>query len=170
MSLRFCRMLGRGALAAFAIACVAGWTTPSRAIPLSFVLTGDDNASWLLDSDPVPSGYDPGVSFWFSGVGPASYLIFYASSSAGGITAGDSSTGFGTNYFELAGDQLYTGPENSPVLLTGTFTLTGLGGSVSEGHIDTLTVSTTPLPATWVLFLTAIGGFFGWQTSRRRAV
>lgn len=170
MSLRFSRMLGRGALAAFAIACVAGWTAPSRAVPLSFVLTGDDSASWVLDSSPVPTGFDSNLGFWFANVGPAPFLIFLTSGNLGGLTAGDRSDNFGPNLFELTGDPLFTGGLDFPILSTGKFDLVGLDGSVSEGHHDLLTVSATPLPASWLLFLTAIGGFFGWQTSRRRTV
>ena len=60
----------------------------------------------------------------------------------------------------------HPGPEDAPVFLTGIFALLGNPGSVSEGHIDTLTISATPLPAAWVLFLTAIAGLVGWRRSR----
>ena len=168
MPLCFRRMLGRGVLFACAVSALALWATPGRAVPLSFVLTGDDSASWVLDSNPAPDGFIAGTSFWFSGVGPAPFLIFWSASVVppGGFTASDDSFASSGNVLDLTGPALYTGPEDAPVFLTGTFALLGNPGSISDGHVDTLTISATPLPAAWVLFLTTIAGLFGWRRAR----
>jgi hypothetical protein len=156
-------MLGRGVLFACAVTALALWTTPGRAVPLSFVLTGDDSASWVLDSNPVPDSSIPGQAFSLSG-GPAAFLIFWSDvpPSLGGFTASDNSG----VVLDFTGPALYTGPEDAPIFLTGTFNLFGNLGSISEGHVDFLTISATPLPAAWVLFVTALAGLFGWRSSR----
>jgi hypothetical protein len=167
MSLCFKRMLGRGIFFACAISALALWTTPGRAVPLSFVLTGDDTASWVLDSNPVPDGFIAGTSFWFSGIGPAPFLIFWSDAVVppGGITASGDSFGNSGNVLDLAGPALYTGLEDAPAFLTGTVALLGNPGSISDGHVDTLTISATPLPAAWFLFLTTTAALFGWRRS-----
>jgi hypothetical protein len=42
---------------------------------------------WVLDSNPTPTGYDPGFDTYFAGVGPSNYLTFYSSGSEGGLDA-----------------------------------------------------------------------------------
>lgn len=93
-------------------------------------------SSFTIPVNPVPNDYvgggafDLGVAFQ---VGPpANYLLngvtrnvgifFYnVSQAGGGIQASINTT---TSYYLLLGAQLYSGPENAPTMLAGTFTLT----------------------------------------------
>jgi hypothetical protein len=157
-------MLSRGILFASAVFALALWATPSRAVPLSFVLTGADSASWLLDSNPAPDGVFAGFGFRLTGPDlPAHFLFFWSSSLSGGLTASDDLFASGPNILDLTGPVLYSGSEDAPAFLTGIFKLTGLSDA---DHVDTLTISATPLPAAWILFLTALAGLFGWRRSR----
>jgi hypothetical protein len=147
-----------------AIAATIGFANPSRAVPLLFTLSGADNYQWVLDSSPTPSDYYLGAFTAFLGVGPSTYVTFYASANSGGVSAGDSSDGLGTNVFDLAGAQIYSGTEDAPIFIPGTFTLFDIGNL----PVDTLTISATPLPATWIMFFTALASFVGWGSIRRR--
>jgi hypothetical protein len=149
-----------------AIAATVGFASPSRAVPLLFTLSGADNYQWVLDSSPTPSDYVLGAFTAFSGIGPSTYLTFYASANSGGISAGTLSTDAGTNVFDLAGAQIYSGTEDSPVFTSGTFNLFAFGNP--DLSVDTLTISATPLPAAWVVFSTALAGLVGWGSIRRR--
>lgn len=67
-------------------------------------------------------------------------------------------------YYE--GPQLYSGPENSPAFLFGTFDLVGFYDPV----FATVTITSVPEPSTWALMLVAFGGlgFAGYRRKLRR--
>ena len=157
---------------------VFGSVHSARADTYQFKITGDDNYTFDLPSNPVPLGTNTSpliIDFYLAappGV-PTSFVTFYDSSSSGGLSAGtghdDTS---GTVLFDLTDDQLYTGTVNSPQFKLGTFALTGLFGSVSDGHSDTLVItniSTVPLPAALPLFATGLGalGLLGWRRKKK---
>ncbi len=143
----------------------------ANAVTYSFTLAGQDNYSWVLDSNPVPDVINAQY-FYIAGVGPGvgsqSGLSFYVSGLGGGLATGDDSGGL----FNLSGLQLFSGTTTAPQFLTGTYNLTNYP---SEAPIvDTLTISAvseTPLPATLPLFASALGGFglLAWRRKKKTA-
>jgi hypothetical protein len=146
---------------------------PAQASTLLFTLSGTDNYSWYLDSTPSPTGFETtlGGDFWFAGVGPAAYLIFWSAGQGGALTASaNPGNAYGPPFtFDLSGPQIYSGLVSAPVFVTGVFT----GFTIFSGgsSLDTLTISQTPLPAALPLFATGLGalGLLGWRRKRKAA-
>lgn len=150
-------------LVAFAGAALAV-SAPASAALLNFTLTGDYQASWQMDSNPVPDDYFEDGLFvvWdVEGDFPGSLidvvdLYFYADDIGGGLGIDDY---YGeTTLLITDGSQLYTGTEETPTIRTGTFALTEFQG---PGRY-TLTITgpsagPVPEPATWALMLVGFG-------------
>jgi len=142
---------------------------PAQASTLLFTLSGTDNITWVLDSSRTPDDVDLGNSFDFAGVGPSNYLTFFSTGQLGGLTASTQPGGAGSSVFNLVGPQIYSGLESSPVFTPGIYLgLTGLG---NPGIEDTLTISETPLPSTWLMLLSGFAGLglFAYRGTKRRA-
>jgi hypothetical protein len=146
---------------------------PAQASTLSFVISGVDNATFSLDSKPGPTGQvDVGHGAnnpYFADVAGTNsgspivfpFLTFYTPTDRGGLSAGLQPGDIGTNFFDLLGDLIFSGPGSAPVFSPGVFAL----------GADTLTVSATPLPAALPLFATGLGviGLLGWRRKRKTA-
>lgn len=152
-----------GVIASAVLASTMLIAGPAQAVPLLFTVTGDYNASFQLDSNPMPTDFFffgfslrriPGT---FEGtVQPTASLTFFSSSFASGglqLTATD-----GPNLLNDNGPQLYSGPTSNPMFAPGTFTLINNNG----GSNSLLTISgisgTVPEPATWALMICGFGG------------
>jgi hypothetical protein len=166
--------------AALAVSIVTSFFSvqPAHASTLSFELSGADNYSWLLDSNPtnpannIPDSFSlygtstPNYIFFASVPGlPANYLSFYTDTVGGGLSAGSLPGDGGTNIFNLFGEQFFTytaadGDLTHIQFRQGTFVL----GS------DTLTIGETPLPSTWLLMLSGLVGlgFFAYGGTTKR--
>jgi hypothetical protein len=160
------------ALGALALGFIV--STPSaKASTYTFTLTGADNFTFQLPSNPTPDGYTSGDHFFIANPPglPANFITFYASGAGGGMSAGDGEIDLGfSTIFDLGGPQLYAGDESSPMFALGTYTLTGIGNESSE-NVDTLTISATPLPAALPLFASGSAGLglLGWKRRRKKA-
>lgn len=162
------------ALAAVAAASFVA-TAPAQAATLQYSLTGDYSGSWLLDSNPVPDDGEDGLNFiiWdVTGFPDAvlgiADLTFWNGSALGGLTIED--FWGGSVLLDATGPQLYSGPEASPTLLTGSFDLEGINDS--EGSFFTLTVTelsgAIPEPSTWAVLVLGFGAIGGAMRSARR--
>jgi PEP-CTERM motif len=134
---------------------------PASADPLQFVITGDYSASFILDSNPSPDvvllgGY---FTIWdVPGFPDAIFdvtdITFFNAAFDGGMQIEDFY--FGSLLLVTDGPQLYSGSEDSPTFLTGTYALSEYLGTGSY----TLTISSVsgavPEPASWAMM---IGGF-----------
>ena len=163
------------ALVPFIVATLAASAGAASATPLKFVLSGDDNYTWTLDSNPSPAGFT-GSNTYFSGVAglPANFLTFYVSGNLGGLSAGtDTSDASGTLLFDLAGPQIFTGQPDAPVFSTGVFQMTTdfLRGGPSNDTLTVSNIAATPIPAALPLFASALSllGFAGWRRKRADA-
>jgi len=158
----------RAFLSCFAI-LLAGVVTsgPATATLLQYTVSGSDNFSFVLDSNPA--GTDLTIGFYLTDVPNTSanpifeILAFFDSDIGGGFLA----TPFFSNdpdvpYFNLFGPQLFSGSTAAPTLLTGTFSLSD-GPDIN----DVLTVTAIPEPSTWAMLIL---GFFGvgFMARRRR--
>lgn len=139
----------------------------ANATVLQFNLTGDYTASFKLDTADIPNDYDIGagfVQFSVQGMFPGSLtnvvnVIFFNATEGGGLRFDEedgSATLLNTN-----GPQLYTGLEDAPTILLGTFPLTEFEGTGNY----TLTIAEVPEPATGAMLL---GGFAILYGMRRR--
>ena len=144
-----------------------------------FNLTGNYNASWTLESTVVPNESGPDVGFLLydvEGNFPGASedvvdLTFFNAALGGGLEIDDF---YGDTILALAsGPQLYTGSEDLPTFLLGTFTLT----DVEDGSAYTLTVTdasvvppTTdvPEPASGALLVGGLGLLYA-SRKRRQA-
>lgn len=152
---------GFALLAALAAASVA---VPANATMLRYTLTGSNGAGMIeyaqfdIDTNRLPDDYEIGAGFaFFSLAGTYTYgpttihmddMYFYNADYAGGI--------FGaSNITATDGPQLYTGPENAPTLLTGTFALTDHYWH-SPLTLTVTEVASVPEPLTWAMMA---GGF-----------
>jgi hypothetical protein len=150
-------------------------STPSaNASTYSFTLTGTDNFTFALPSNPVPDGNITGDHFFIAnppGIS-ANFITFYASGAGGGMSAGDGQTDIqsSTLLFDLSGAPLYTGDESSPVFVLGTYILTNIDPN-KDPYTDTLTISATPIPGALPLFASGAAGLglLGWKRRRKKA-
>jgi hypothetical protein len=145
------------AAAAMAIATAA----PAQADPFKFVITGDYSASFILDSSPSPDDGIVGLYFtlWdIEGFPDAIFGLadvhFYNGSFGGGIGIEDF---YGDTFLLLTdGPQLYSGGEDAPTFLTGTYGLTEYQGTGTYSLTISAVSAAVPEPAAWGMM---IGGF-----------
>lgn len=143
-----------------------------------FTLTGAYNASWTMNStvtpdDPYP---DQGFILWdVEGSFPGAVegvvdLIFYNAALDGGLEIDDF---YGETVLVLTdGPQLYTGSEELPTFLLGTFTLQDLvnGGTYTLTVADAAVVPPTtdvPEPASGALLLGGLGMLYAARKRRQ---
>lgn len=154
------------AAASFAVA------SPASAATLLYQLSGDYTASWQLDSNPIPDVSSSGVNFtiWdVEGFPDAIFgvadITFWHADELGGFTIEDFY--IGSILAEALGPQLYSGPESSPTMLTGTFQLTGVNGESYTLNVSTVG-GVVPEPATWAMMVLGFGVLGGAMRGARR--
>ena len=168
----------RSMLLGVALGAVALLPVASKASLLSFVISGADNASFTLDSNPVPTGQvDVGngaINPYFANIvgtlnnAPITFqfLTFYGPGDGGGLSAGTQPGSLaGTNYFDLFGPQIFGNTNVAPSFAPGIFSLDGEFGG------DTLTISAVgavPEPSTWAMMILGFVGI-GFMAYRRRS-
>jgi uncharacterized protein YjiS (DUF1127 family) len=162
---RGCDMKIKSAIFLAAFASLA-WTTSASAellhYTLDFINPATPDISWDLNSNPTPSISDANLSFTLDSIANTSSnnpfnLEFFNSGNGGGLAA----TGF-----DLAGPQLYSGPESSPTLLAGTFNLTPDGGSDVTAQL--VVAAAVPEPSTWAMMILGFAGV-GFMAYRRKS-
>lgn len=141
-----------------ALTLVAGLAaTPAEAAQLLFELTGDVEATFVLDQSPVPDDVE---AVRFTLAGPISGTLngadveftqfrFYISANGGGLAAFITGDGF-----SLFGPQLFSGPTAAPTFTPGAYVLTdSLGG----GDYALTIGNAVPEPASWALLILGFG-------------
>jgi hypothetical protein len=147
----------------------------AHAAVYQYQLTGDYTASWQLNSATKPNVnmadtyfglYDVKGNFPGSAQNLAD-LYFYNGEQLGGLGISDFSAQF--DLLMTAGPQLYSGSENNPTFLLGTFNLTDLNGSgtyvLTVTDLDATPPGTVPEPATAAMLIAGLGLF---AASRKR--
>lgn len=119
---------------------------------LDYTLSGGPvSASWTMSEDPTPMYVEDGIAFAVNSTNlivagwPVDDIIcFFNLSDLGGMNTV-------TYVPDLYGAQLYSGPEDSPTMLTGLFYLTD-----ANGDCYTLDVTQAPEPMTWLLLASGL--------------
>jgi len=147
----------------------------AQATTLKFALSGDYNYTWTMDSNPTPTGTNGALSTYFASVPgiPANFLTFYASPQ-GGLSAGTGTDDtVGTSIFDLTGPQIFGGTVSAPTFSTGVFQmdldlLKNDGIPTTEVLTISNVVAQTPIPASLLLFTSAIAGLgvVGWRKQK----
>lgn len=150
------------------------FATPAEAVILNYTLTGDYTATWQLDSQPVPDPADVSlgegvilrdvIGAFPGGLPPDLVeLCFFNEAIGGGLLIRNDTTGL---ILASIGDdvgigrQVYSGPEDSPTMLTGEFDFIGVVDDTGELLPDLhyhLSVTAVPEPATWMTMILGFG-------------
>jgi hypothetical protein len=156
--------------AVFALAAGA-----AQADTYDFVITGDYSAHFQLNSSPTPDKVYDGQAFilydqtgTYSGASTdLADLWFFSDTIGGGLEIHDFYAADGeTVLFSTNGAQLYSGTEDAPTLLTGTFALTEYQGTGTY-TLTVTNVSAVPEPESYAMLLGGLG-VIGFVASRRR--
>ncbi|MGB7754106.1 MAG: PEP-CTERM sorting domain-containing protein [Candidatus Acidiferrales bacterium] len=146
------RTLKLGALLAIVTIFAAIPAKADSGATLDYTLSGGPvSASWTMSQDPTPFFVEDGTSFAINstdlivgGMPVDDIICFFSLSDLGGMNT--------VTYIpDLYGAQLYSGPEASPTMLTGTFYFTG-----ATGDAYTLNVTNAPEPMTWLLLASGL--------------
>src|SRR5271156_871002 len=147
------RTLKLGALLAIVTIFAALPAKADSGATLDYTLSGGPiSASWSMSQDSTPFYVEDGTVFAVNSTDlvvdglPADDIIcFFNFSHLGGVNS--------VTYLpDLVGAQLYTGPEDSPTLLTGLFYFT----DEQTGDSYTLNVTQAPEPTTWLLLASGL--------------
>jgi len=149
-----------GALAALALSAA-----PANAVDLTFTISGDYSAQFILPESPAvdPTWVVDGNNFAITGVpgfaessNGKGALVFFNKDFGGGLLIADDGDPFFWLFDATDGNQYYSGAESAPTFLAGTYLLEGLS---TRGNF-TLTIAAAggavPEPASWAMM---IGGF-----------
>lgn len=131
----------------------------------------NNTIQWTMNASPTPTlgNYTLGyffeiqdVPYQINGVADIGSIIFLNGDNyAGGVTIVSNSTHQedAEAYFAM----LYSGPENAPTFLLGTFTLSDAHypGPTGQWGVGTLTISPTPEPAGLLLLGSGLFGIIG---------
>ena len=148
--------------------------SPASATPLLFNFSGPSGtAVFELDSNPTPD-------FFQTFIGSEQFSFSNVSGTFGGMAGTASTISFGNGLFsslsiaatnlgftQFIAPTLFTGTPDSPVFLTGTFTLVNPFFGNGTLTISPVVVSgAVPEPATWVMMFLGFGGI-GFAMRRR---
>lgn len=166
-------MLTKMKLLAAAGAMAIALPNAADAAPYIFTLTGSYNATFQLDSNPIPDVAFNGTGFYLfdrafsrASTGIAD-IDFSNSTSSGGLVIFDDRA---VRYIlSASGPQLYTGTEAAPMFRTGTFALTDDFGTGSYTLNIASAIGAVPEPATWAMMLAGFG-MIGFAARKRSAV
>lgn len=149
----------------------ATWIQPANAALLSFTLSGRDNATFTLNSNPMPAGqvdigfgdlnpYFVNVVGTFNGASQTfEYLTFYRAEDGGGFSAGLQPGDDGTSYFNVfdnfPGTAIFGGTVSAPTFEPGVFQFFDALDPTADpiAPFDTLTITGVPEPSTWALMI-----------------
>jgi hypothetical protein len=128
---------------------------------LNFAISGAFNATFQLDSSPIPDVvYDAdlpqlfaiagvsGIPCTTSGLADITFFRDNAGGTGGGLLISDHD-GNRDWLLDAGGPQLYTGPEAAPTFKTDSFVLDGF----SPRGASILTIAAVPEPASWTLLI-----------------
>ena len=148
------RILKLGALLAIVTVFAALPAKADSGQTLDYTLSGGPiSASWSMSQNPTPIYVEDGTAFAVNstdlivaGWPVDDITCFFNLSDLGGFNT--------VTYLpDFYGPQLYTGPEDSPTMLTGMFYLTD-----ANGDCYTLNVTQAPEPMTWLLLASGLAG------------
>lgn len=146
------RTLKLGALLAIVTLFAALPAKADSGPTLDYTLSGGPiTASWSMSQDPTPFFVEDGTAFAVNstdlvvdGLPVEDIICFFNLSDMGGFNS--------VTYLpDFYGAQLYSGPEDSPTMLTGLFYLTD-----ANGDCYTLNVTQAPEPMTWLLLASGL--------------
>jgi hypothetical protein len=147
------RTLKLGALLAIVTIFAALPAKADSGATLDYTLSGGPiTASWTMSQDPTSFYVEDGTAFALNstdlivdGLPVEDIICFFNSSDWGGVNS--------VTYLpDLVGVQLYSGPEDSPTMLTGLFNFT----DELTGNCYTLSVTQAPEPTTWLLLASGL--------------
>jgi hypothetical protein len=151
----------------------------ANAALLQFTVTGDYTASWQMDSNPTPDVVGDGEGFvvWdVDGFPDAIFgvadITFFNAALGGGLQIYD----YWTDFYLLTADgsQLYTGTEDNPLFILGSFALTEYLGTgtytltIAQVGGPVLPPVDVPEPATGALLLGGAAIMAGMRKRRNR--
>ncbi len=168
--------------AAAALLAVAAVSTPASAAILQGTISGDFEASFLIDSDYVfsPEQIDEaGGFFWMNASAVyadptwrnhGAVIQFYRADAGGGFgITNETSTAF---VFNAIGDQIFGGTVSTPLFRPGTWQLAGYDDPAQRYTVTLRIPGQTggvPEPATWGLMILGFGAVGG-AMRRRQSV
>lgn len=153
------------------VAVIAGLTLPvaANAAALLFTLEGSRNASFQLDSNPIPDSFTSlqtnfnNVSGTFGGTDTVASLINFGRSDGIFSAAALNIIAPGLGFTQFSGDLLFGGTTAAPIFTVGTYRL----NNPFFGGPATLTISaleagggsgnTVPEPSTWAMLVIGFG-------------
>ena len=157
-------------------ALAATLSAPAHAALLNFTLTGSRDATFQLDSNPMPDIFSSSVfgdqiqfanvDGTFGGVDGTAPSIGFGS----GVFASLNINGTALGFTQFAGPALFSGTAAAPVFSTGVFNLTSIvSGSSTLTISEAAGAGVVPEPGAWALM---IGGFglTGAMLRRRRTL
>ena len=150
--------------------------TPAQADTIdNFTYQAEGNTfTWQLPSSPtiLASDFLPGLFFGIPDIAysendipqnPAS-LTFLSLPLGGGFFLGDIIQGIVP--ILTSGSQIYSGPEDAPTFLTGTFCLTDFSSGGADGIPATLTITSVPEPSSLMLLGTGMLALLGFALKK----
>lgn len=162
----------RTILVATLLTAVSFLSEPANATVWSFDITGNGNASFIIDSSKTKpwSTNNTGITYAnvsgiYNGTSTSRYIQFFNDTSYGGFNIGFVGQGKGT--------MVYTGSTSDPVFTVGTFSLLPFAFGTSGGYTVTIkevVAAAIPESATWAMMLVGFGMVGGAARYRRRAV
>lgn len=163
-------------LKSLVFASIIAVTLPAaaQAVPLLFTLEGSRNATFTLDSMPVPNSFTAlqtnftNVSGTFNGVDSTASLINFGRSDGIFSAAALNILAPGLGFTQFVGPVIFGGTTQNPSFAPGVFTLNSIVSGRSTLTISAFADSAVPEPASWAMLVLGFG-LVG-STMRRRTL